>query len=75
MREKDLQAKCRNRFKTSKLSGFQAIAGNILNSQFCAIRPDLFWARDITYIDTTDGWRYLAIWIDFHSMHIIGWAL
>jgi putative transposase len=36
---------------------------------------DLVWAGDITYIETADGWRYLAVWMDLHSRRIIGWAL
>ena len=75
MRKKGLQAKCRKRFKTSKPTGIRAVAGNLLDRQFCPIRPDLVWAGDITYIDTTDGWRYLAVWMDLHSRRIIGWAL
>ena len=30
---------------------------------------------DITYIATTSSWVYLAIIIDLHSRHIIGWQL
>ena len=75
MKKKGLYAKCRKRFKTHKPSGIRAVAGNLLNRQFCPVRPDLVWAGDITYIDTTDGWRYLAVWMDLHSRRIIGWAL
>jgi len=75
MKKKGLYAKCRRRFKTLKPSGIKAVAGNLLNRQFCPIRPDLVWAGDITYIDTTEGWRYLAVWMDLHSRRIIGWAL
>ena len=75
MKKKGMKAKCRRRFKRTKPSGIQAIAGNLLNRQFCPIRPDIVWAGDITYIDTTDGWRYLAVWMDLYSSRIIGWAL
>lgn len=75
MKKKGLFAKCRRRFNTLKPSGIQAFAGNLLNRQFCPIRPDLVWAGDITYIETTDGWRYLTVWMDLHSRRIIGWAL
>ena len=60
MKKKGLYAKCRKRFTTLKPSGIQAVAKNLLNRQFCPIGPDLVWAGDITYIDTTDGSRYLA---------------
>jgi transposase InsO family protein len=75
MKKNGLHAKSRRRFKRTKPTGIQAIAANHLDRQFCPIRPDLAWAGDITYIDTTDGWRYLAVWMDLHSRRIIGWAL
>ena len=75
MKKKGLHARSRKRFKRSKPSGIQAFAKNILDRQFCPIRPDLAWAGDITYIDTTDGWRYLAVWMDLYSRRIIGWKL
>ena len=75
MKKKGLYAKCRRRFKTLKPSEIKAVAGNLLNRQFCPIRPDLVWASDITYIDTTEGWRYFAEWMDLHSRRIIDWAL
>ena len=52
-----------------------AIAANHLDRKFCPIRPDLAWAGDITTIDTTDGLRYLAVWMDLHLRRIIRWAL
>ena len=75
MKKKGMKAKCRRRFKRTKPSGIQAIAPNLLHRQFCPIRPVIVWAGDITYIDTTDGWRYLAVWMDLYSSRIIGWAL
>jgi transposase InsO family protein len=75
MKKEGLYVKFRKRFKRTKPSGIQAIAGNLLNRQLSPIRPDLVWAGDITYIDTTNGWRYLAVWMDLHSRRIIGWAL
>jgi putative transposase len=70
MKRKGLYAKYRRRFKTLKLTGIKAVAGNVLNRQFCPIRPDLVWAGDITYIDTTEAWRYLVVWMDLHCRSI-----
>jgi putative transposase len=75
MKKNGLHAKSRRRFKRIKPIRIQAIAANLLDRQFCPIRPDLAWAGDITTIDTTDRWRYLAVWMDLHSRCIIGWAL
>jgi putative transposase len=33
------------------------------------------WARDITYVWTTEGWLFLAVMLDFYSRAVIGWAL
>ncbi len=30
---------------------------------------------DITYIRTTSGWRYLAVWVDLFSRRVVGWSL
>jgi len=37
--------------------------------------PNRCWAGDITYIRTTAGWRYLAVWIDLFSRRVVGWML
>jgi transposase InsO family protein len=37
--------------------------------------PDRVWAADVTYLDTVEGWLYLAIVIDLHSRRVVGWAL
>jgi putative transposase len=37
--------------------------------------PNRCWAGDITYIRTTEGWRYLAVWIDLFSRRVVGWKL
>jgi transposase InsO family protein len=36
---------------------------------------DLRWCGDITYIQTWDGWAYLATVIDIASRRVVGWAL
>ena len=37
-------------------------------------RPDEVWAVDMTYIETTEGWRFLAVVLDLHRRKIVGWA-
>ena len=37
--------------------------------------PNRCWAGDITYIRTSNGWRYLAVWIDLYSRRVVGWAM
>ena len=72
MTKKGLYAKYHRHFKTLRPFAIEAVAGNLLNRQFCPIRPDLVWAGDITYNETTYGWRYLAVWMNLHSRRIIG---
>ena len=61
---------CRN--NGSKASG---VAENLLQQDFSPLAPNHCWAGDITYIRTTAGWRYLAIWIDLYSRRVVGWAM
>jgi transposase InsO family protein len=32
------------------------------------------WVSDITYIDTKQGWLYLAVFIDLFSRKVVGWS-
>lgn len=50
-------------------------APNLLNQEFTASRPDEKWVSDITYIDTAEGWLYLASLLDLYSRRIVGWAM
>jgi putative transposase len=36
---------------------------------------DGVWTRDITYIDTAEGWLHLTVMLDLFSRRIVGWAL
>lgn len=51
------------------------IAPNLLNQDFQAARPNEKWVGDITYIDTAEGWLYLATLLDLYSRRIVGWAM
>jgi putative transposase len=77
MRMHHLVAKHRRRRRvktTNSRHGFP-IAPNRLNRHFSAERPDEKWVADITYIDTAEGWLYLALVLDVFSRKIIGWAM
>jgi putative transposase len=50
-------------------------APNRLNREFEASRPNQKWVSDITYIDTAEGWLYLASILDLHSRLVVGWAM
>jgi transposase InsO family protein len=50
-------------------------APNLLNQDFSSPAPDRKWVSDITYIDTAEGWLYLAAVLDLFSRRIVGWAM
>jgi putative transposase len=50
-------------------------APNILNQEFTAYEPNEKWGVDITYIDTAEGWLYLAVVVDLFSRRVVGWAM
>jgi len=50
-------------------------APNILNQDFTASRPNEKWVGDFTYIDTLEGWLYLAAIEDLYSRKIVGWSM
>lgn len=50
-------------------------APNLLNQEFCASAPNQKWVSDITYIETVEGWLYLASILDLFSRRVVGWAM
>jgi putative transposase len=77
MRKHGLVAKYRHRrrVKTTDSRHGLPVAPNRLNRDFNAERPNAHWVADITYIDTTEGWLYLALVLDVFSRKIVGWAM
>jgi putative transposase len=50
------------------------IAPNLLDRTFVAAAPNRVWLADITYVETDQGWLYLAAVMDLFSRKIVGWA-
>jgi transposase InsO family protein len=48
-------------------------AGDLLNRDFTAPRPDHTWVMDFTYCRTWTGWVYVAFIVDVFSHRIVGW--
>ena len=63
----------RYRFVTSKNNSSLA-AKNILNRKFNALMPNAVWTSDITYIDTREGWLYVAVVLDAFARRVVGWS-
>src|SRR4030088_2203369 len=51
------------------------IAPNLLERNFTAAAPNRIWLADITYVETDQGWLYLATVMDLYSRRIVGWAM
>ena len=50
-------------------------APNLLAQDFSAEKPNQKWVGDITYIDTAEGWLYLAAVLDLFSRKVVGWSM
>jgi len=48
---------------------------NLLAGQPAPTAPNQVWVGDITFIPTSQGWRYLAVVIDLFSRRVVGWSL
>jgi len=77
MKEKGLcgRQKGRYRVQTTDSNHDQPIAPNRLAEAPPATAPNQLWAADITYIETKEGWLYLAAILDLYSRKIVGWAM
>jgi transposase InsO family protein len=51
------------------------IAPNVLERNFTATAPNQVWLADMSYIETDEGWLYLASVMDLYSRKIVGWAM
>jgi transposase InsO family protein len=77
MRRAELRARTRKAFRPcSKASrGAVGVVENLLQQEFQPPASNRCWAGEITYIRTSSGWRYLAVWIDLFSRRVVGWTL
>jgi putative transposase len=76
MKEDGISARAKRRFvKTTDSKHDFPIAPNLLERNFTANAPNAIWVGDITYLDTQQGWLYLAVLIDLYSRRVVGWAM
>ena len=67
--------KGRYRVQTTDSNHDHPIAPNRLAEAPEATAPNQIWVADITYIQTRQGWLYLAAILDLYSRKIVGWAM
>lgn len=74
-RENNLYSKRKKKFKATTNSNHKLpVAENLLNQDFKTDKPAAVWVTDISYIDTYEGWLYLATVKDIFTKEIVGWA-
>jgi len=77
LREQGLKVKQTKKFRNKNVTHIKdpRIAKDTLKRQFNPVGPNQKWVSDITYIKTSKGWAFLAVFIDLYSRRVVGWAL
>jgi len=76
MRLNGIQARRKQGYKsTTKRDKSCEPTPNLLAQDFGAETANETWVADITYIDTHEGWVYLATILDVYSRKIVGWSM
>jgi len=75
---KKLGLRCKQvrKFKATTNSNHRLpVAENLLDQKFATSRPNEVWVTDITYVETEEGWLYLAGVKDLYTCELVGHAL
>jgi putative transposase len=77
MREAAIEGRSQRRYRvaTTDSRHDEPIAPNLLATATPVSKPDEVWVTDITYIETDEGWLYLAGVLDLFTRRLIGWAM
>ena len=76
MRLNGIQARRKQRYKTTtRQHPDWEPAPNLVAQNFHAQTTNATWLADITYIDTREGWLYLAAILEVYSRKIVGWSM
>lgn len=77
MRRAGLRQRQQRRFRISLTDSDHdlPVAPNRLKGQPPPGKADAVWVADITYVDTKEGWLYVAGVLDRHSRRCVGWAM
>jgi len=75
MRKVGIRAKSKRKYKlTTNSKHKRPKAANLLKQNFNTSETNKLWAADISYIDSREGWLYLAVVLDLFSRKVIGWS-
>ena len=77
MRGHRMASRTKRRFRVSLTDSHHdlPIAPNRLRGTPVPTRRDAVWVADITYVDTAEGWLYVAGVLDRHTRRCVGWAM
>jgi putative transposase len=76
MQEKQLNARKKKRKpRTTNSNHSFPVAPNLLARDFTADAPNKKWMSDFTFIETREGWLFLAGVLDAYSRKIVGWSM
>lgn len=78
MRAARLRSQIRRRFRPLSLTDSNhdlPIAPNRLRDVTMPVRRDVVWVADITYVNTDEGWLYVAAVVDRWTRRCVGWAM
>src|SRR5260221_11161064 len=78
MREQDLVARQRRRYKCTTMSDHdQPVAANLLDRRFNAEAPNQRWVGDTTelLVGANGSKLYLAVILDLFSRFVVGWSI
>lgn len=63
------------RKRTTRRDKHAVPAEDLVGRDFAAAAPNRLWTADITYVDTDEGFLYLAFVLDAYSRRLVGWAM
>lgn len=76
MRSAGIQSKMAKKFiVTTNSRNTNAPAPDHLQRDFSVSAKNKAWVSDTTFIQTRQGWMFLAVMIDLYSRQVIGWAM
>jgi putative transposase len=76
MRRAGLQGVQKCRFRCTTRPGVpERFAPDLVQRHFAADRPNALWIADVTYVDTAEGFLYVAAVLDVFSRLVVGWAM
>ena len=77
MREEGLRGRSKGRVRprTTDSGHARPVAENLLARRFEISSPVSAWVSDITYLETREGWLYLAVVLSVQTRQVLGYSL